>query len=277
MQTSQPPSLSPVSPPRTLLLPSTHLGWAPAGLRSPSQGGSGQGGGLSVLICTAERPHHAQEKVRDEDLSQWDVLVVMSGDGLLHEVSARCHPLARAGGKLGGDAETKPSWKPWGRPQPLLRALWGHWGLCAAPRDTNSPPLPPAGAEWADGAAGLGGGPADTAVHPARGLRECPGCLHQLLCGVSEVSVGWGRQPSMVHPCRAQGESERSPFQALNVPHFHSNEHRAELSAVAAPIEHPRGGTGVGQQPHAIPWVGKDLNGNHTHPSALVHRFPPRS
>lgn len=78
--------------------------------------------------------------MRDEDLSQWDVLVVMSGDGLLHEVSARCHPLARAGGKLGGDAETKPSWKPWGRPQPLLRALWGHWGLCAAPRDTNSPP-----------------------------------------------------------------------------------------------------------------------------------------
>lgn len=89
--------------------------------------------------------------------------------------------------------------------------------------------------------------------------------------------MGWGRQPSMVHPCRAQGESERSPFQALNVPHFHSNKHRAELSAVAAPIEHPRGGTGVGQQPHTIPWVGKDLNGNHTHPSALMHRFPPRS
>uniref|UniRef100_A0A8C2YHD4 sphingosine kinase n=1 Tax=Coturnix japonica TaxID=93934 RepID=A0A8C2YHD4_COTJA len=43
-------------------------------------------GGLTALICAAERAHHAQEKVRDEELSQWDVLVVMSGDGLLHEV-----------------------------------------------------------------------------------------------------------------------------------------------------------------------------------------------
>lgn len=33
-----------------------------------------------------ERAHHAHEKVRDEDLSQWDTLVVMSGDGLLFEV-----------------------------------------------------------------------------------------------------------------------------------------------------------------------------------------------
>ncbi|KAI1232330.1 Sphingosine kinase 1, partial [Lamprotornis superbus] len=33
-----------------------------------------------------QRPHHAHEKVRDEDLSQWDTLVVMSGDGLLFEV-----------------------------------------------------------------------------------------------------------------------------------------------------------------------------------------------
>ena len=30
--------------PRTLLLPSTHLGWATMGLWSPFQGGSGQGG-----------------------------------------------------------------------------------------------------------------------------------------------------------------------------------------------------------------------------------------
>ncbi|NXC43602.1 SPHK1 kinase, partial [Penelope pileata] len=37
-------------------------------------------------VFITERPHHAQERVRDEDLSQWDTLVVMSGDGLLHEV-----------------------------------------------------------------------------------------------------------------------------------------------------------------------------------------------
>ena len=77
--------------------------------------------------------------MQDEDLSQWDVLVVMSGDGLLHEVSTCCHSMARAGGKMGGGAGTKPCWKPEGRPQPLLGALWGHWGLCAAPRTTSTP------------------------------------------------------------------------------------------------------------------------------------------
>ncbi|NXI69364.1 SPHK1 kinase, partial [Anseranas semipalmata] len=41
---------------------------------------------IAPTIFITERPHHAQEKVRDEDLSQWDTLVVMSGDGLLHEV-----------------------------------------------------------------------------------------------------------------------------------------------------------------------------------------------
>lgn len=39
-------------------------------------------------LSPTERPHHAHEKVRDEDLSQWDTLVVMSGDGLLFEVRA---------------------------------------------------------------------------------------------------------------------------------------------------------------------------------------------
>ncbi|OXB81144.1 UNVERIFIED_CONTAM: hypothetical protein H355_005074, partial [Colinus virginianus] len=41
---------------------------------------------ITPTVFVTERPHHAQEKVRDEDLTQWDVLVVMSGDGLLHEV-----------------------------------------------------------------------------------------------------------------------------------------------------------------------------------------------
>nr|XP_021144341.1 sphingosine kinase 1 [Columba livia] len=41
---------------------------------------------IAATVFITERAHHAQEKVRDEDLSQWDTLVIMSGDGLLHEV-----------------------------------------------------------------------------------------------------------------------------------------------------------------------------------------------
>ncbi|NWT80116.1 SPHK1 kinase, partial [Lanius ludovicianus] len=41
---------------------------------------------IATTVFVTERPHHAHEKVRDEDLSQWDTLVVMSGDGLLFEV-----------------------------------------------------------------------------------------------------------------------------------------------------------------------------------------------
>ncbi|XP_068769933.1 sphingosine kinase 1 isoform X2 [Struthio camelus] len=41
---------------------------------------------VAPTVFVTERPHHAHEKVRDEDLAQWDALVVMAGDGLLHEV-----------------------------------------------------------------------------------------------------------------------------------------------------------------------------------------------
>ncbi|XP_061866702.1 sphingosine kinase 1 isoform X3 [Colius striatus] len=41
---------------------------------------------ITTTLFITERPHHAHEKMRDEDLSQWDTLVVMSGDGLLYEV-----------------------------------------------------------------------------------------------------------------------------------------------------------------------------------------------
>lgn len=34
----------------------------------------------------AERQNHAREMVREADLSQWDAVVIMSGDGLLFEV-----------------------------------------------------------------------------------------------------------------------------------------------------------------------------------------------
>lgn len=38
------------------------------------------------LLCPSERQNHARELVRKADLSQWDALVIMSGDGLLFEV-----------------------------------------------------------------------------------------------------------------------------------------------------------------------------------------------
>ncbi|NXQ84407.1 SPHK1 kinase, partial [Nyctibius grandis] len=41
---------------------------------------------IATTVFVTERPHHAHERVRDEDLSQWDTLVVMAGDGLLYEV-----------------------------------------------------------------------------------------------------------------------------------------------------------------------------------------------
>uniref|UniRef100_A0A3Q3KEC3 DAGKc domain-containing protein n=1 Tax=Monopterus albus TaxID=43700 RepID=A0A3Q3KEC3_MONAL len=39
-----------------------------------------------VLPCPSEHQNHARELVRKADLSQWDALVIMSGDGLLFEV-----------------------------------------------------------------------------------------------------------------------------------------------------------------------------------------------
>lgn len=41
---------------------------------------------MCVCVCFSERQNHARELVREADLSQWDALVIMSGDGLLFEV-----------------------------------------------------------------------------------------------------------------------------------------------------------------------------------------------
>lgn len=41
---------------------------------------------LSHLSCPSEHENHARELVRKADLTQWDALVIMSGDGLLFEV-----------------------------------------------------------------------------------------------------------------------------------------------------------------------------------------------
>ncbi|XP_027626573.1 sphingosine kinase 1 [Tupaia chinensis] len=41
---------------------------------------------VSFRLLLTERPNHARELVRAEELGCWDALVVMSGDGLMHEV-----------------------------------------------------------------------------------------------------------------------------------------------------------------------------------------------
>ncbi|XP_012588489.1 PREDICTED: sphingosine kinase 1 isoform X2 [Condylura cristata] len=41
---------------------------------------------ISFTLMLTERRNHAREFVRAEELSRWDALVVMSGDGLMHEV-----------------------------------------------------------------------------------------------------------------------------------------------------------------------------------------------
>ncbi|KAJ0050714.1 hypothetical protein NL108_005093, partial [Boleophthalmus pectinirostris] len=45
-----------------------------------------QEAGLPHSLLITERQNHARELVRDMDLTQWDGLVIMSGDGLLFEV-----------------------------------------------------------------------------------------------------------------------------------------------------------------------------------------------
>ncbi|XP_040893079.1 sphingosine kinase 1-like [Toxotes jaculatrix] len=42
--------------------------------------------GVQHTLFITERQNHARELVREADLSQWDALVIMSGDGLLYEV-----------------------------------------------------------------------------------------------------------------------------------------------------------------------------------------------
>ncbi|KAL2764612.1 sphingosine kinase 1 isoform 2, partial [Daubentonia madagascariensis] len=41
---------------------------------------------ISFMLMLTERRNHARELVRSEELGRWDALVVMSGDGLMHEV-----------------------------------------------------------------------------------------------------------------------------------------------------------------------------------------------
>uniref|UniRef100_A0A8C9XL29 sphingosine kinase n=1 Tax=Sander lucioperca TaxID=283035 RepID=A0A8C9XL29_SANLU len=42
--------------------------------------------GVTHTLVITERQNHARELVKEADLSQWDALVIMSGDGLLFEV-----------------------------------------------------------------------------------------------------------------------------------------------------------------------------------------------
>uniref|UniRef100_A0A669F104 sphingosine kinase n=1 Tax=Oreochromis niloticus TaxID=8128 RepID=A0A669F104_ORENI len=42
--------------------------------------------GIKHTLVITERQNHAREMLKEADLSQWDALVIMSGDGLLYEV-----------------------------------------------------------------------------------------------------------------------------------------------------------------------------------------------
>uniref|UniRef100_K7F3R1 sphingosine kinase n=1 Tax=Pelodiscus sinensis TaxID=13735 RepID=K7F3R1_PELSI len=42
--------------------------------------------GMTFTLFVTEKPNHARELVRAGDLSQWDTMVVLAGDGLLYEV-----------------------------------------------------------------------------------------------------------------------------------------------------------------------------------------------
>ncbi|KAG9350403.1 hypothetical protein JZ751_026763 [Albula glossodonta] len=53
---------------------------------APSVPQPGTVGRTERSSCITQRQNHARELVREADLSQWDALVIMSGDGLLFEV-----------------------------------------------------------------------------------------------------------------------------------------------------------------------------------------------
>ncbi|TNN69491.1 Sphingosine kinase 1 [Liparis tanakae] len=53
--------------------------------------------GVTHTLVITERQNHARELVKEADLSQWDALVIMSGDGLLFEVKrAVCTTFTRS-------------------------------------------------------------------------------------------------------------------------------------------------------------------------------------
>ena len=93
------------------------------------------------------------------------------------------------------------AWSRAGQPLPQSCPGRGHRRLCslwAGQGPLGSLPGPgvpqassvPAGGERAHGAAGLGGHHEEASVHPAGGLRERPGRLHQPLCRVSPDPAG---------------------------------------------------------------------------------------
>lgn len=51
---------------------------------------------LRTSILPPERQNHARELVCAEELGRWDALVVVSGDGLMHEVSFQLEDALRA-------------------------------------------------------------------------------------------------------------------------------------------------------------------------------------
>lgn len=44
---------------------------------------------FEITRCVSERQNHARELIREISLPEWDGIVIVSGDGLLHEVGRR--------------------------------------------------------------------------------------------------------------------------------------------------------------------------------------------
>lgn len=103
------------------------------------------------LPIPLERQNHARELVQSLNLSEWDGIVTVSGDGLLYEV----------GPKHQGIPALSPSDSESGVQDPR-----------SAPRSLVSLP---AGAKWSPGPARLGGGLEDARGDPSLRLRQCPG------------------------------------------------------------------------------------------------------
>lgn len=156
----------------------------------------------------------------------------MAGDGLLYEVRGTAGHLPSQDGQRAGTRgvpRQKPSFETqrqakerWhlarskaGQPWPWSCPGWGYHKLCSsrvwagaaaflACSRVPQAPFVPTGGERTHGAAGLGGDHEEAAMHPAGGLRECPGCLHQPLRRVSPDPVGApaaGTAPASTRGC----------------------------------------------------------------------------
>ncbi|XP_071620099.1 sphingosine kinase 1 isoform X2 [Heliangelus exortis] len=178
---------------------------------------------IATTVFVTERAHHAHEKVRDEDLSQWDTLVVMSGDGLLYEQRPRCqeeaadelrlHPVQ---GAAHADGPGVPEHSLGQTPLLLPRLRLGiHLGRGHRQREVpalGQCPLHPGHPAVLGQAAGLPGPP----LLPARGPRAGP--LHPVLPGPPRDPPQWPGRPRPAGDRGVRGGSARRLAAGAAVP-----------------------------------------------------------